>query len=206
MKSPVQENNELLKEFEELIKQIGTEVSQESIIPTIRDLVESWQNTISDSEKRLSHTVDRIVENFDLLKKTIPETSHLINSFTYELNYGKMLFDALNKSVSNLDHAVSHFLSKIKMIDDYSKRLESAISNLEDIRTEIRTVKNDLKKTIIELSSENILVHQRLDQIETSLKELAQQNIAISNKISTLFVISSFLGIGTIFLLFYLFF
>lgn len=205
MQSPVQETNELLKEFEELIKQIGREVSEESIVPTIRDLIERWQNSVSDSEKKLSHTVDRIAENFELLKKTIPEASHLINSFTYELTHGKMLFDELNKSVSTLNQAVSYFLSKLKMIDDYTKHLESAISSLENIKAETRAIKNDIKKTINELSNENAIVHQILEQIETSLKELAKQNIAISNKISTLSFFSMFLGISIIFLLFYLF-
>lgn len=149
------ESKELLQEFQELIKQIGKEVSEEALRPTLTDVINRWENTVKERQEKFVASIDKILNSFYEIEKLMPDLTSTMKTFIEELKNSKELNTTFNNAIIHLN-----------------KTREELIKELNEVNASNKKELLNATQKIYESSQKIDKCMQKIDEYNSKLEEL----------------------------------
>lgn len=176
--------DDLLAEFQELIRQIGKEVAEESLSPTLKELVIMWQAGVDEHQKHMAQLVidleNRTKHIGEILSRT-QQVSEEIDSSSVSLgekwkSSAEVLVTGLNEILEKTDVP-----SVLKSLSDELREYQKIHSNLADAYLQLKEVRGLIEG---EVHSYRSLVSESTPKIMEML-ESSIQHLSESDRVAT---------------------
>lgn len=183
---PVQTQPEdaLLAEFQELIQQIGKEVAEESLSPTLKKLVIMWQAGVDEHQKHMAQLIidleNRTKRIGEILSRT-QQVSEEIDSSSVSLgekwkSSAEVMVTGLNEILEKTDVP-----SALKSLSDELHEYQKIHSNLTDAYRQLKEIRGLIEG---EVQSYRSLVSESTPKIMEML-ESSIQHLNESDRVAT---------------------